>query len=327
MIKLFRNSQPIHIFWLAVITFALRISPFAKLTTYNQQPFSSLLQHLLIPINNQYYISYHNSLIIACIIVFIQAMLLNFITNKYVILGKLTYLPALFYIIYCSILSPFLTLSPALVANFFVLYIFYKLLSGYKKPDAISTFFDIGLVIGLGTILYFPFLVLLVWIWVSLIILRPFYWREWLSPFIAFLLIQFFLAVFYYYNNSFNLMLKFWQPIRSPITLFIKFNAINYLVLLPLAVSLLLGILHLRLNFFKTIVLVRKTFIVLLLLTVVITFSFYLSPAFKLRHFILLATPAAILCGYYFLNARIKWIYETQFILIIIFIAYFQFTS
>lgn len=327
MIKLFRNAHPLHIFLLAGITFALRIVYIVHLPSGVQQPFVSLLQQMLLPHPYGFYISPINNVITAGIIVFIQALLLNLIINKYSVLGKQTYLPALFFIISCSILSPFLTLSPALLANFFLLYIFNKLLSSYKQPDAISTLFDIGLAIGLATILYFPLFVLLLWVWLCLIILRPFYWREWLSPLIAFLLIQFFLFVLYYYNEKLDLMLQFWQPLYSPLKIFIRLQASTYWVLLPLFIAFILGAIQLRLNFFKTFVLVRKTFIVLLLLLLVVLFSFYLNPVFQLSHFMLLAIPIATVCAYYFLNAQLKWIYETLFFLILVFVLYFQFTA
>ncbi|TAF46617.1 MAG: beta-carotene 15,15'-monooxygenase [Sphingobacteriales bacterium] len=327
MIKLFRNAHPFHVLLLLGITVILRFAYMAHLPAIVPQPLTALLQQLLVTNAYQIYVNPFNSVIAAGIIVFVQALLFNIIINKYNILGKQTYLPAMFFIICCSVLSPFLTLSLPLLANFILLYIFNKILSSYKQANAITIFFDIGLAIGLSTIVYFPLLLLLLWVWLCLIVLRPFYWREWLSPVIAFLLTPFFLLVFYYYNERLNLMLRFWQPLYSPLKIFINVQVSTYWPLLPLFIVLVLGFVQLRLNFFKTFVLVRKTFIVLLLLAILIIFSFYINPAFSLSHFTLLAIPVATLCAYYFLNARLKWIYEILFYLILIFVIYFQWTG
>jgi hypothetical protein len=324
MIKQFKNSNPSHIIVLAGLTIALRIAFILHQANNVQQPFQAFLHQILVPHQYGFYIGLINNVIIAGTLIFIQALLFNLILNKYNILGKPTYLPALFFILSASVLSPFLTLSPALVANFFLLYSLNKLLASYKQPDAITLLFDIGLAIGLASILYFPLIVLMLWAWLCLIILRPFYWREWLSPLIAFLLIHFFLAVFYYYNEQLSLMAQLWEPLYSPIKTIIYLQPGYYLALLPLSVVLLLALVQLRLNFFKTFVLVRKTFIILLLLAFVLLFSFYLNPHFEIANFILLAIPSAILCAYYFLNASLKWIYETLFFSIILCALYFQ---
>ena len=77
-----------------------------------------------------------------------------------------------------------------------------KFLKMGKSPNAIMMMFDIGMLIALGTLIYFPFIVLLVMLWLSLLLYRSFNWREWVSGLIGFLTIFFFIAVFYYWNDN-----------------------------------------------------------------------------------------------------------------------------
>lgn len=324
MIGQFRTSNPLNIFWLVIITILLRIAFAYNLQLEASQPFAQLLQNLLVP--HQYYsnLTILGNITLATVLVFIQALLLNVIVNKHNLLGRQTYLPALFYIIFCSLLMPFLTLSLPLLCNFFVLYIFNKLLQTYKQPSAITLLFDIGLVIGLATIIYFPLACLLLLVWACLIVLRPFYWREWLSGLIAFVTCLFFLAVYYYYNQNLALFINMWQPFKTPSNFLDSLNLNQFWVLLPLAIVVFLALVKVAANFFKSFVLIRKGFIILLFIAIALTGSFYLNPNFPINHFILLAIPFAFLMAYYFLNAKKKWIYESLFVALLATIIYFQ---
>ena len=135
---------------------------------------------------------------------------------------------------------------------------------------------------------------------------------------------MFFLAVYYFYYDRLIYFLNIWQPFQVPLKLFVTIKVDQYLVLIPIVAALLMGLVLLRLNFYKSFVMVRKGFSVLLILAIVIVFSFYLSPDYEITHFILLAVPAGALMAYYFLYAQQKWIYETLFVTILAFILYFQ---
>ncbi|TAH03343.1 MAG: beta-carotene 15,15'-monooxygenase [Sphingobacteriales bacterium] len=324
MIGQFKSSHPLNIFWLVIITVLLRI-PFAlNLQQEASQPFLQLLQNLLIP--HQYYsnLTFLGNITLTALLIFLQAFLFNLIVNKHNLLGKQTYLPALLYVVFCSLLVPFLTLSVPLVCNFFILYIFNKLLQIYKQPDAIAPLFDIGLVIGLATIIYYPLAFLLFFCWACVIVLRPFYWREWLSSLIAFTTIQFFLAVYYYNHQNLGVFINMWQLFKTPINFYDNLNLNQFWVLAPIAIVLLLALFKVGANFFKSFVLVRKGFIILLFMTFALIASFYLSQNFSINHFILLAIPVSFLMAYYFLYAKRKWIYETLFVAVLATIIYFE---
>jgi hypothetical protein len=324
MIQQFRTSNPFNILLLAVITGLLRLVYLYNLSTDITQPFGELFNRLLVP--PLYHLKINSSLNvgIASVVILAQALLLNRIVNQHNLLSKQTYLPALFYVVLCSSLTVFLTLSLPLLCNFVLLYIFNKLLLSYKLTDAIAVFFDMGFIIGLATILYFPLIGLLLFIWCCQIILRPFYWREWMASIIAFLLAMFFLAVYYFHNDKLINFIDIWHPFNIPLKLFVNIRYNQYLVLLPIVAALFLGFVSLRSNFFKSFVMVRKGFLVLFLLTIIIIFSYYLSPDFAITHFIMLGIPLCVLLAYYFLYAKRKWIYESLFFIILAFILYFQ---
>ena len=67
--------------------------------------------------------------------------------------------------------------------------------------------FDIGMIIAMGTLIYFPFIVMLAMLWLALLLYRSFNWREWVSGLVGFLAIFFFVGVFYYWNDSLSMFL------------------------------------------------------------------------------------------------------------------------
>jgi hypothetical protein len=164
-------------------------------------------------------------------------------------------------------------------------------------------------------------------IWIALIIFKPFNWREWVAGVMGYATIFFFLAVFYYMNDRLGQFYKIWLPLTSQFPYRISFNYYNYLVLIPVIVILLLCLIKIRQNFFRSYVQIRKSFQLLFVIFLVAALSFYVKTEFHLNHFLLCAVPAAVFFAYYFLYANVRWFYESLFILLLIGIVYFQFNT
>ncbi len=328
MIKLFRSFNPVNIVWLAVFLFLMRIGFAYFLPDKMQFPFIELFSRLLIPASYQYAIPPIFNLFLASALVFIQAMLINYLVNLHNLLGKSTFLPALMYITISGLFIPFLILSPPLICNFLVIWMLFKLFDLYKGEDAKSISYDLGMIVALGALIYLPFVYMFLAIWVAMIILRPFDWREWVACVIGFITIFFFLAVFYYLNDRLGQFFEIWLPFASKFPTHFIINYYNYLVLIPVIVILLLCFFKLRQNFFKSYVQTRKSFQLLFFIFIIGLLSFYIRAAdFHLYHFLLCAVPAAVFFAYYFLYASTRWFYESLYILLLASIIYFQFNT
>ncbi|MEO5910808.1 MAG: DUF6427 family protein [Pelobium sp.] len=325
MIQQFRNLNFFNLFLLFILLFLLRIGIYLDLPAEVNSGFIELFSRLLIPYTLEGLFSPSVNISIAAVIVFIQAILFNRIINNLNILGKSTFLPALCYVLLTSIFSPFLVLSPPLICNFFLLFILHKILTENRQPDAVSTMFDLGMVVAIGTLFYFPFVLFVLFLWSSLIILRPFNWREWVSALVGYLTIVFFLGVYYFWNGRLLDFYEMWKPLSNRFPFFIKIKLSDYIVLVPIFSVVLLGIIKIRQNFFKSYVLVRKSFQILFFLFAFGALSFYLKPDFRINHFLLCVIPISVLMAYYFTHASKKWIYESVFIITLASIVYFQF--
>ncbi|WP_428328568.1 DUF6427 family protein [Mucilaginibacter sp.] len=327
MINFFKALNPLSILWLAILLFVLRIGYLHSAPAQIEFAFARPFNRLLLPVSYQYAMRASVNVFFAAVLIFIQALLLNHLVNHYNLLGKPTFLPGLMYITVSGLFTPFLILSPPLLCNFLVIWILFKLFSFYKSNDVKSTAFDLGMIVAAGTILYLPFIYLFLVVWVGLLIFRPFNWREILAGVIGFATLFFFLAVYYYLNNSLGQFYNIWLPLGTKFPDSISIHYTSYLILIPVIVILVLCVVKLQQNFFKSYVQVRKSFQLLFVIFLIAALSFYVNTPFNIDHFLLCTIPAAVFFSYYFLYASRKWFYETLYLLLLISIVYFQFNT
>jgi hypothetical protein len=327
MINAFRALNPLNILWLAVFCIALRLGYVVQLPPHIDFVFVESYTKTIIPISLENLLTPIVNLLIAATMVFAQALWLNQLVNKYNLLGKPTFLPALMYITVSALLVPFLVLSPPLICNFLVLLMIDKIFSFYKDENAKTIAFDLGMIVGIGTLIYFPYIYMFLAVWIGLVIYRAFNWREWVGVLVGFITIFFFLAVYYYLTDRMNQFYAIWLPLGRSFPNQIGFNYYNYLMLIPVIIIFALGFISIRKNYFKSYVHIRKSFQMLIVVFIIAALSFYVKTNFRVSHFILCAVPAAIIFAYYFLYATTRWFYEILYALLIVGIIYFQFNT
>lgn len=326
MIQLFRSHNPINIFWLVVVLFIMRINVLAHLPVSPDASFTGLFSRLLVPAPAAYF-SFSGNILWAAIIVLIQALWFNYCINNNNLLGKPSFLPALLFVTVSSLFTSFYKLSEPLICNFLMIWMLQKLLQFYKTEEATSTAYDLGLIVGIGTLIYFPFVVLFVVIWIGLLIFRAFNWHEWASALMGFLTILFFLSVYYYCTNQTVAFHKLWLSFDAQIPSISNPQHYHYLVLLPLVLIFILSLFRLQTNFLKSMVMVRKTFQSLLFILLIVALASLIKTDFSFNHFLLVTVPIASLSAYYFLYAVKKWFYESLYLLLLFSVLYFQFNN
>ncbi|MBC7418960.1 MAG: beta-carotene 15,15'-monooxygenase [Pedobacter sp.] len=325
MINQFRKLSLINIFYLLLFTAFLRIPILYELPDELSSNFLGPFAHLLIKTDFGAVLSPFANVLLSAIFVFIQALIFNKVVNNHSLLGKHSFLPGLLYIISASLFMPFMTLSPVLVCNFFLIWIIAKLLRVGKSNKALLKIFDIGLIIGAGTLIYFPFIAMLLMVFLTLLLYRSFNWREWVVGILGFLTVFFFLAVFYYWTNNFGIFYQIWKPLSNKFPMVFKIDYSDYLVLIPISIIIVLALLQLRQNFFRSFISTRKAYQLLFLMYLVAGASFYLNSEFRIWHFLLCVPPGAVILSYYFANAKKWWVYESLFIVLVLSTEYFLF--
>jgi len=324
MISLFRRLSPVNILLLCIIAVILRagilLNPPDKLDFKAFEVYLSVL--LNIQSNNLF--SVEANLFFSILLTLLQALLFNKIVNEYNLLGKPSFLPALMYVTASSLLMHFLVLTPVLICNFLVIWMLSKFLSIHRKESALSTMFDLGMIIAVGTLIYLPFVVMMLLLWISLIIFRAFNWREWIAGILGLATVYFFVAVAYYWTDSFEKLQSFQVPLAIEFKLF-PINYYEYLVLIPLLLILFLSIISLQQKLYRSNVHIRKSYLLLFFTFIFSILSFFITSKYQIYHFLLAVPAAAVFMAFYFSHAIKAWFYESLYLMLVGFILYFQF--
>ncbi|WP_159636660.1 DUF6427 family protein [Sphingobacterium composti Ten et al. 2007 non Yoo et al. 2007] len=320
-----RKFTPLNIFYVCLIGTLLCLGAFLHLPEDLKPFFLEPAVDNLLNIEFGKNLQPQSNVLFTLVLTLLQAFLLNKIINHFNFLGKPTFLTSLIFMTLVSLFLPFLVLSPTLICNFITIWMMSKLFNIYKQADVKTLMFDLGMIVALGSLIYFPFIVMLFLLWIALIIFRPFIWREWVTPILGFGVIYFLIGVVYYWIDRFEEFLEIFKPFTNPLPIGLEADYHDYFAAIPIGIALLLFLLVLKDQYFRSIVHIRKSFQLLFYMLLLIIGSFYLSRQITINHFLLCAPPLAIYLAYYFAYAKIKWLYESVYVVIIATIIYFQF--
>lgn len=319
-----RKFTPINIFFVSIIGTFLCLGAFLHLPA-ELKPF--LLEPALLNLlggDIALSMTPSSNVIVTLVLTLIQAFLLNRIVNHFNFLGKPNFLTALMYMTLVSLFLPFLVLSPIVICNFITISMIGKLFHIYKQADVKGLMFDLGMIVAVGSLIYFPFIVMLLLLWIALMVFRPFIWREWVTPLLGFLTIYFLLGVTYYWLDMFEDFKAIFKPFTNNLPTGFHVDMHDYLVVIPVAVALLFFLGILKDQYFKSVVHIRKSFHLLFFMLLLIIASFYLNKQITINHFLLCAPPISIYLAHYFTFSKSKWVYESLYLVIIATIIYFQ---
>lgn len=325
MINQFRKYTQLNVLLLAILGVLLCLGAFMHLPQELVPVFFEPVLANLIGQPFLYMLNAEANVLLTLAFTLAQALFLNTIANSHGLLGKPNYLPSLMFVTLASLLLPFLVLSPIIICNFISVWLIQKLLLLYRSTDVKGVMFDMGLIVALGSLIYFPFIAMLALLWVSLFIFRPFNWREWTIPLIGFTTVYFLLGVTYFLLDRLDEFYAVWVPFSQPLATSIDVELHDMIVLLPVVAILVLFMTVLKRLFSKNVVHVRKTIKMLFYMILIVLASFFLNSELDVNHFLLCVPPIAIYAAYYFTLAEKRWFYESVFALLVLAIIYFQY--
>lgn len=139
--------------------------------------------------------------VLAILIIFLQAVSLNYILNKNRLSLRPNLFPGVFYILFVSIAPEYLTLNPILLGNVFVIIVLINLFKAYRVAQCSGPIFNIGFFIAMASAFYFPYLLYLIPCFIGLLMLRSFRMKERFQYFIGALTFMYLLfAMFFYFG-------------------------------------------------------------------------------------------------------------------------------
>lgn len=256
------------------------------------------------------------------ILIFCEALLLNYIVEKNEIIESNTYLPALAYVILMSLQPEMFSLHPIIIANLFILLALHKLMQTYRKETAYSEAFDTGFFISLACLFYIPSFVFILLLWIGLIIIRPFVWREWAISLLGLSVPWIYLIFAYFWKEKMD-MLQYealYQTLIVPGKSFstVSLSYPNYLQIAVLLVAAFFTAGRFSGDFSKGTVRSRSNLLLLLYFFILSIVSLFLAPEYSIAYLSFLSIPFSILFSSYLLLAKKEWLAELIFILLIV---------
>ena len=256
------------------------------------------------------------------IFILAEAFLINYIIEKNEIIDTVTYMPAMVYIVLMSLQPQMFPLHPIVIANLFLLLALHMIMQTHRKEKAYSEAFDTGFFISLATLFYIPSIVFILIIWIGLIIIRPFVWREWVISFIGLILPWIFLIFYYFWNEKLDTLQ--YDVIYSTLAGFQKsFDTLrlSYTELIQICLLLLAAFLSSRRllrDLSKGTVRTRNNLFLMIYFFILGFISLFLAPSYSIAYLSFLSIPFSIFFSSYLLFVKKQWFAEILFLLLII---------
>jgi hypothetical protein len=142
-----------------------------------------------------------HGVITGAITMLLVAIVFNTLFQQNDLTERKTQLPGLCFVLAFSWSPYIIQYSHILVALLFLLFTIRRLMFIYRQTTVYRELFDAGILLAFATMFYIPFIAFFVAMWITVLVLRPFNWREILMPLAGFSTIAFiFVSLNYLFN-------------------------------------------------------------------------------------------------------------------------------
>jgi hypothetical protein len=265
--------------------------------------------------------------IIAALLVLLQGIMINFLIADNRLNAETNLFPGFFYILIASALPEFTHLSPVHMANTFYILALINMFSIYNNNRSAGAIFNIGFLIGLGSLFYFSYWVLLLVGFSSLRILRAFKIQERLMLLAGALVPYLLLGTYYFWHDQlayfldfqFNTGFQWWSVFFVD-----SLPAIDYFKLGLMGLLILLALVSYNQNISKRVRESQKKMSILYWMLFLGVFTLLVQADFHLDHILVIAVPLGILLSFNFTQLSRNWAELLHFFLLLI-VLFFQY--
>lgn len=138
------------------------------------------------------------------------ALQITGLMNEAELVDRRNHLPVLLLPVCLAALAAPGALGPALFGMPFVIWAMRRTWSMASGGAAMGALFDAGLLLGLASLFYMPYAFLVVVVWASVSVIRPFQWREYFVPLLG-IAVVFYMAWAILYLSG----ISDWRPLRT----------------------------------------------------------------------------------------------------------------
>ena len=293
MIGLFKQKSPGNIILLLIFGLMVKLPLFLfpkniKATELDGGIYQWLIS--IMPDENGFVTS-----ILAFFLLYLQSLMVNYLVNEFRMTSRQNFLPAMAYLLITSLMPEWTYLSSAMVASTLVIWMFIKLFSLYNTAVARPHIFNIGVITGISSYIYFPSASFLICMLLGIMILKPFRLNEIILFIFGCLTPYYFHAVYLFLND--RLSFANFIPrieVRVPV---MKSSIWLAAATVLLTVPFLLGGYFIQFHLRKMLIQIRKNWSIVLLYLLIAFFVPFVNSHQTLYSWVMLMAPFAAFHG------------------------------
>ena len=259
--------------------------------------------------------------LIAILLLAAGAILLNVLLSDFGITPKNSWLTAFVYILVMSCSQNYLTLHPVLIINILIIIALRMVFIANQKEDSLKEIFAAGLLMALCSLFVFKSAGLIFAVWLFLIILRIYTWRQWAANLFGFVSVYLYVFAWYLFTDKLTVKLQLYRTVLHSIKLVhtaLHLSVYEYILLALILFLLLNSVVNFLFNVNEKLINIRRISLVLLWLLIVSLVSalFYISN-FRFD-FAYLLLPISIMASLYYSSLKKSLFGEIILLLIIV---------
>jgi len=260
---------------------------------------------------------------LAFVLLYVQALMVNYLVNEYRMISRQNYLPGMAYMLLTSFMPEWSYFSAPLLAATLVIWSFIKLFRLYNLPNAKPQVFNVGLITGISSYIYFPAAAFAVCILLGLMILKPFRLNEVILFLLGCLTPYYFHAVYLFLTNNLSLA-RFLPQVTLEVPR-IRSNIPLAVSTLLLAIPFLMGGYAIQVHLRKMLIQVRKNWSIVVLYLLLAFFVPFINSQQSFHTWVLVVAPFALFhaCAYFY--QRRGWVAMALFVLTTGYVLYMQY--
>ena len=292
MVGIFRNYNPFGIIFLFFYGLVLRFASFVHPHVPEAMAGDGILYRGLLGslagIGQAMPVIYP---VLAYLLIFVQAMMVNGLVNNHRLLVRSSFLPAMAYILVTALFPEWWEFSAGLVINTFMVWAWAQMTGLNNNNKAQLTLLSVGLTIGICSIFYFPSIAFFLLLAMALLIMRPFRVADWLVSILGLTIPYYFLFAWLYLRNE-------WNPGTLLSKLHLSYPGFQQNIwawggMLLLVVPFLISGFFIQGNILRMLIQVRKSWSLALLYLLTALLIPFINPSSSFSFWILCAPPFA----------------------------------
>jgi len=242
--------------------------------------------------------------IIAFLLLYSQAIIINRLASGQRLLQKSSYVTGMAYLLFTSLFSELNYLSAPLLASSLLIWMLSILARLHHTASPKSMLFNIGIILGLGTLVVVPFFIFIILILLGIFIQRAFSLREWMTFLLGIIVPYYFLGSYIFFSGQMNDFSIQYLILEQSSWHFDLYGVIS---LSLVGLTMLSGLFFLQKNFSKQLMQTRKSWVLVLIMLVLSCIAPFFDNSYSLHFWVLVAAPFSLIASNVFFYPRKLW--------------------